>query len=94
MSQAKQLNQLIDQFLNSIGIKDKIDQYSSFAYWDKVVGKEIADRTEPFSISKGVLFVKVADTAWRNELQYFKNEIIQKLNKKIGKKIVTDIKFL
>jgi predicted nucleic acid-binding Zn ribbon protein len=94
MSQAKQLNQLIDQFLSSIGIKNKIDQYSSFTYWDSVVGKDIAERTEPFNISKGILLVRVKDTAWRNELQYFKNEIIKKLNDRIGKKIVTDIKFL
>lgn len=93
MSQAKPLNQLINQFLMNIGIKDKIDQYSSIVYWDHVVGREISERTEPVKIIKGVLFVKVRDHVWRNELQYFKHEIMEKLNRKIGKKVVIDIKF-
>lgn len=93
MKEAKPLNQLIYQFLHNLGIKEKIEENFAIAYWDSVVGKDISKRTEPFKISKGILFVKVNDTTWRNELQYFKNEIIEKLNKKIGKKIVKDIKF-
>ena len=65
----------------------------ALVYWDTVVGKEISEHTEPFKISNGTVFVKVNDTTWRNELQYFKNEIIEKLNNKIGKKVVNDIKF-
>ncbi|HFE64430.1 hypothetical protein B1H10_00890 [candidate division KSB1 bacterium 4484_188] len=93
MSGAKPLNKLIDQFLQSIGIKEKIEENFAFVYWDSVVGKEISERTEPFKMVKGNLFVKVKDAAWRNELQFFKNEIIEKLNKKIGKNVVSDIKF-
>lgn len=93
MAQARSINKLIFQFLKGIGIKDKIEENFAIVYWDSVVGKEIAEKTEPFKVLKGSLFVKVADTVWRNELQYFKNEIIEKLNKKIGKKIIKDIKF-
>ncbi len=91
--QAKPLNKLIYQFLKSIGIRDKIEENFAIVYWDMVVGKEISEKTEPFKVVKGILFVKVNDAVWRNELQFFKHEIIQKLNNKIGKKIVEDIKF-
>ena len=36
---------------------------------------------------------RVKDPVWRNELQFFKAEIIKKLNDKIGRTVVKDIKF-
>lgn len=93
MSPERPLNELIFQFLESIGIKERVEEHFAFVYWDSVVGKEIARQTEPTKITRGILFVKVKDSVWRNELQYFKNEIIEKLNKRIGKKVVEDIKF-
>ncbi len=93
MSPERPLNELIFQFLESIGIKERVEEHFAFVYWDSVVGKEIAKQTEPTKITRGILFVKVKDSVWRNELQYFKNEIIEKLNKRIGKKVIEDIKF-
>jgi hypothetical protein len=37
--------------------------------------------------------VKVDDDVWRNELTYFKRQIIEKLNEKLGKKTIKEIKF-
>ncbi len=93
MGEARPINQLIYQFLKSIGIKGKIEENFAIVYWDAVVGNEIARQTEPFRVTDGTLYVKVADTVWRNELHFLKNEIIQKLNEKVGKQIITDIKF-
>jgi len=93
MSNAKPVSQLIDQFLKSLGIGGKIEENFAIVYWDQAVGKEISQHTEPYKIAQGILFVKVTDPVWRNELQFFKNEIIEKLNQKIGKKIVKEIKF-
>ena len=93
MAEAKPLNMLINKFLKSIGLKEKFEENFAIVYWDSVVGKEISENTEPFKVNKGVLFIKVKDSTWRNELQYFKNEIIEKLNRKIGKRIVRDLKF-
>ncbi len=93
MSSAKPLNQLIHQFLESIGIGGKIEENLAMVYWDSVVGKEISQHTNPFKIAEGILYVKVNDPVWRNELQFFKNDIIEKLNTKMGKHLVKDVKF-
>lgn len=93
MSSVKPVSQLIEQFLQSVGIQGKIEENFAIVYWDQAVGKEISERTEPFKITKGILFVKVKDPVWRNELQFFKEEIIKKLNDKIGRNIVKEIKF-
>ncbi len=93
MKEAKPLNQLITQFLKSIGIHERVEENLAIAFWDAVVGEEIARHTEPIKVARGILFVRVDDTVWRNELQFFKTDILQKLNEKIGKKVVKDIKF-
>ncbi len=93
MKQAQPLNQLIAQFLKSLGFEGKVEENYAIVYWDSVVGKEISEHTVPFKVAKGILFVRVEDNVWRYELQFLKNEIIEKLNRKIGKKIVNDIKF-
>jgi hypothetical protein len=41
----------------------------------------------------GVLIVRVADPVWRQEMLFRKFEFIEKLNAKIGKKAIKDIKF-
>jgi predicted nucleic acid-binding Zn ribbon protein len=93
MSEAKPLNQLIHQFLRAVGIEVKFEEHLAIVYWDQVVGQEISERTEPFKMSEGVLSVRVKDPVWRNELHFFKADIQEKLNKKIGKRIIKDIKF-
>jgi predicted nucleic acid-binding Zn ribbon protein len=93
MSSAKPVSQLIEQFLKSVGIQGKIEENFAIVHWDQAVGKEISERTEPYKIIKGILFVRVKDPVWRNELQFFKEEIIKKLNDLIGRNIVKDIKF-
>lgn len=93
MSSAKPLNQLIQQFLESVGIGGKIEENLPMVYWDSVVGKDISRQTTPYKIADGILYVKVEDPVWRNELQFFKSEIIQKLNSKTGKQLIKDVKF-
>ena len=46
------------------------------------------------SIKRGKLFVRVKTPTWRNELVFLKSEIISKLNRRVGKKVVKDIVFV
>ena len=62
--------------------------------WDKIVGPKVRKNTEATTIENGVLTVKSANAVWRQELQLKKRKMIEKLNKKIGKEIVKDIRFL
>ncbi len=89
----KPIREILEKFFKSIGVEERLEENLAFAYWDSVVGKEIATHTEPQKIVKGTVIVKVDNDVWRNELSFFKHEIIQKLNQKIGKKIIQEIKF-
>lgn len=92
-SRDKHIRDVIVGFLKMAGMKDRFDENLTIAFWDKVVGKEIASATEPKKVVDGILFVKVEQDVWRHELTFFKHEIIQKLNDQVGKKTLKEIKF-
>ena len=45
-------------------------------------------------MDKGVLFIKVESATWKQELYMQKNEIINKINKKIGSKAIKEIRLV
>ncbi len=84
----------IDSMLRKFGIENAIAQNKALNIWDEIVGDKVAKNTEPERVEHGVIIVKVSSPTWRQELHFQKNEIIQKINKTIGKKVIRDIRFI
>ena len=80
-------------FFKSIGAGDRFRDNLAIAFWDVSVGEQIAAHTEPVEVRKGVMLVRVDDATWRQELMFHKFEIIEKINQKIGKNAIKEIKF-
>ncbi len=84
---------LLKAVLKKSGLEKKIREYDSLTQWPAIVGEKIAEQTAPVEIRNGVLFVQVKNAAWRTELAFFKDDIIQKINTHAGKRIVRSIFF-
>lgn len=56
-----------------------------FLFWDKEVGAEIAAHAQPDVIKGDVLWLKVSDSIWMQQLQFEKQHIINCLNKRLDK---------
>jgi len=87
------LGAVIKGLIVEMGIGARINEQSAITKWELVVGELIARETQPRSIKKGILKVKVSDAAWRQELSFMKEDIIKKLNHELGGEIVSDILF-
>jgi hypothetical protein len=61
------------------------------AQWTTIVGPRIAGRTRVGGLFKNVLTVKVASSAWSNELSFLKVDLIAKLQR--AGYDVTDLRF-
>ncbi|MAV89446.1 MAG: hypothetical protein CMG05_02495 [Candidatus Marinimicrobia bacterium] len=48
--------------------------------WENIVGKKINKATKIIKIENKTLFIKCKNPTWKNELQYQKKEILNKLN--------------
>ena len=90
----EKLNTSIQGFLESYGLKRGVKQNSALLHWDGVVGKKISQNTEPQSVEHGTLTVFVTNPAWRQELVFKKDQIIKKLNKKIGENTIKEVRFI
>ena len=52
--------------------------------WRRTVGPQIAARTLPDTVKRGVLYVLVSSPVWLHQLQFMKEEILRKMNELSG----------
>ena len=62
-------------------------------HWEGVVGPQVAGVTQVEAVRDGVLFVRVKNSVWANELTLLKEDMLRRLNSKLGGRILTDIHF-
>lgn len=54
-------------------------------HWSKLVGEKIAAQVKPVTIEHGILFVQVKNSAFKDQLKFYSEEIIKAINEKFGK---------
>tara|TARA_Y100000590_G_scaffold390187_1_gene465789 strand:+ start:706 stop:981 length:276 start_codon:yes stop_codon:yes gene_type:complete len=90
----EKLKDALKKSLREAGAEEIVEKATAINMWPKIVGKEINKVTEATHIDKGVLFVKTATPVWRNELMFKKKEIKDKINNKLSKTTIKDIRFI
>jgi predicted nucleic acid-binding Zn ribbon protein len=87
----RSVGEVLGELLQQYGLTDRLKEFDAVNCWAEVAGEQIANHTKARDVRDGALVVEVSSSAWRNELYYLKPDIIEKINKKIGKKIIHDI---
>ncbi len=87
------IGELVKKALKSAGIAERVEKQQAIVFWPEIVGPEIAQKTSAIRIEKDILIVKVVSATWRNELVFFKKEILKKIGKRIGNGKIKDIYF-
>ena len=90
----EQLKKVLKKTIENSSFKNAILQENAISIWPNVVGKNISKISKATSVDKGVLFVKVESATWKQELHMQKNEIINKINEKIGSKAIKEIRLV
>ena len=88
------ISRAIEKLLRKAGLEKGVAQQNALFVWKEVVGKRVAENTTAEKIDHGVLMVRTTTPTWRQELQLQKTTIIKKLNKKLGKKVIKDVRFV
>ena len=63
-----------------------------FTAWDDVIGPA-SGHARPFRFRGSTLIVEVDASAWLTEMSMRKTEIIHRLERAVGKKVVEDLRF-
>lgn len=67
--------------------------HALFSFWDEAVGEDLAIRAQPDLIRGTVLWLRVCDSVWMQQLHLSKNLIMEKINSRLGESKITDIRF-
>ena len=84
----------LKQVMADLGLDKKVEKARIFTEWKNWISEPVNLHTEPVKLKYGKLYVKVENDAWRNELIYQKQSMIERINKKVGRELVKEILFI
>ena len=90
----EQLKSALNTALKQEHLDRAIRQNKALFIWENIVGKAVAKNCTPEEVKHGILIVRALTPAWRNEIAIKKKEILEKLNSKLGKKTIKDMRVL
>lgn len=86
------IGNILTPFFKRTGLSWRIKELKVIENWTKIVGREIAQNTEPSRLRGGVLYVKVSNPIWMQQLQFLKEIIIKKIHQEIKEVVVDDLR--
>ena len=90
----EQIKSALNTALKREGLDGAVRQNKALFIWEEVVGKAVAKNCMPEEVKHGILIVRASTPVWRNEIAIKKKEILEKLNTKLGKKTIKDMRVL
>jgi len=87
----KTLKEAIEQMLDVYRLRRKFDETALIAAWPELMGNSIASRTTQLYIADKKLFVRVESSVIKNELLLMKSQILEKMNDRAGKVVITSM---
>ena len=86
--------QLLEGVLREAGVHEQVQRASAVDEWAGRVGQAIANVARPRVVSGSVLVVEVKSSAWLNELNMMREEILRRLNRDRSEAPIEGIRFV
>jgi predicted nucleic acid-binding Zn ribbon protein len=90
-SEPKSVNEIIEEYLNHEGLADTVDEQRAAYLWQEVVGSVINRYTMSRYVEKGVLHVYLSSAPLKQELSFCRQRLVDDLNARVGRPVLTDI---
>jgi len=78
------VGEILDNLLQKLGIAEEVARQEVLHRWGPTVGEKIAAVSRAVAVSGDVLFVQVDSSAWMNELNLMRHDILRRLNAGAG----------
>jgi hypothetical protein len=73
------LGEILGKILKKRNIPHSSTDRRLLDIWRRAVGPQIASQTHPDTLKRGVLFVRVSAPVWLHQLQFMKEEILDRI---------------
>ncbi len=90
----ERLGDILDRTVRRLPLRRRLDDYALWEIWDDTVGPAVARNAQPEKFRNGTLSVRVRAPTWMQQLQYMKDIMVEKLNQRLGREVVTNIFFV
>jgi hypothetical protein len=87
----KPLKKTIDQLLRAYGYQDQLDEIEVVKAYESLVGKMFANHTQKIAVKDRKLYVKLDSASLKQELNYVKEGIVERLNGELGRNLIDKI---
>jgi predicted nucleic acid-binding Zn ribbon protein len=87
------IGSVLTNSFNSLGLEARLKEYRIKNEWQMIVGGNISKKARPVRLVGKTLHAKVTSSPWMTELRFLKNDIITKINDRVGEGTVEEIVF-
>lgn len=77
--------------LAHLNLSAKLREYKIIKAWENCVGPALSKKAFPERLMSTILYCNAASSAWMSEINYQKATIIERINRELGYKAVTEI---
>lgn len=88
------LSHLLKKTLEYYNLNDVVENNEIVEKYSEIVGQQINKYSKAIKFEKGILFIEVENSAWKNELLLMSEKIKEKINQYFEKEIVKEIKII
>jgi predicted nucleic acid-binding Zn ribbon protein len=81
----------LEKMLERMKIGNTVHQWQAVARWDTIVGEPIAKHAKAIKVAYGKLYIAVDSPAWRNELLFQKQELLDRVNSHLTNSKIKEI---
>jgi predicted nucleic acid-binding Zn ribbon protein len=75
---------LLSRVLDQHGVRQTVERVGVLEHWPDIVGERLAAVTRVKGQEKDALFVEVRSSAWLMELSLLRNEVLARVNERLG----------
>jgi predicted nucleic acid-binding Zn ribbon protein len=92
-SSLQPISRILGKILPAYGLKTHLAEWSLKVKWLEIVGEQVAAHSRPIRLNFKHLLVMVDNPAWVQHLTFLKPELMEKLQRSMGKETITEIRF-
>lgn len=82
----------LQETLQRQGLGHILHEFRLRKSWTDLMGEKASRIAELDSLKEGVLSIRVADAAWRNELHYQREALRRRANQLLGVSLIKDVR--
>lgn len=91
--EAQSVGEIIERVLKEQNLDLKLDETRLMKAWGSLLGEQVSSYTTKLYIQRGILYVQLTSSVLRSELSMCRHMLIDRLNKQVGRQVITDIVF-